>query len=136
MKLKLKNEERREAVKKSNRKNRAEKRGMSDATLKYPTIKDLRWRVDVSISTSSMARTMNPLVVCHITNIIQTSFKSSNNIHKQLMEMTLSDGRVWTFEVPQDKFHELRYNVAKVLQEVEQLDKLPILKIKTSAGNL
>ena len=55
---------------------------------------------------------------------------------KQLMEMTLSDGRVWTFEVPQDKFHELRYSVAKVLQDVEQLDKLPILKIKTAAGNL
>lgn len=52
------------------------------------------------------------------------------------MEMTLSDGRVWTFEVPQDKFHELRYSVAKVLQDMEQLDKLPILKIKTAAGNL
>ena len=51
--------------------------------------------------------------------------------YAQLMEMTLSDGRVWTFEVPQDRFHELRFNVAKVLQEVEQLDKLPILKIKT-----
>lgn len=52
-------------------------------------------------------------------------------VYAQLMEMTLSDGRVWTFEVPQDRFHELRFNVAKVLQEVEQLDKLPILKIKT-----
>lgn len=47
------------------------------------------------------------------------------------MEITLSDGAVWTFEVPQDKFHDLRYNVAKVLQEVQQISQLPILKIKT-----
>ena len=40
---------------------------MSD--LKYPTIKDVRWRVDVSISTSGMARTMSPLVVCSPTGL-------------------------------------------------------------------
>jgi hypothetical protein len=78
--------------------------------IRYPGIVDVKWRVDVSISTSAMARTMTPLV---------------------LMQVTLSDGAVWTFEVPHDKFHELRYNVARVLHDIEQIDQLPILKIKT-----
>ena len=29
-------------------------------------------------------------------------------------QMTLSDGRIKTFDVPFEQFHQLRYNVAKV----------------------
>ena len=47
------------------------------------------------------------------------------------MEIELSDGAVWAFEVPQDKFHELRFAVARCLNDVEQLEKLPILKIRS-----
>lgn len=71
--------------------------------------------------------------------------------------MTLSDGNIKTFEVPIDKFNELRYNVAKVgadgcvvgcdvwalavharmtlccrrqvLQEMTQLERHPVLKL-------
>lgn len=45
------------------------------------------------------------------------------------MEMTTSDGKVKTFEVSHDKFHELRFNVARVLKEVQDLEQLQILKI-------
>ncbi|XP_071087895.1 COMM domain-containing protein 5-like isoform X2 [Haliotis cracherodii] len=47
-----------------------------------------------------------------------------------MMEMTLSNGRIHTFEVPVSKFHELRYNVAYVLKEMEDLEKRSILKIQ------
>ena len=33
---------------------------------------------------------------------------------RRTAQMTLSDGNIKTFEVPIDKFNELRYNVAKV----------------------
>ncbi|KAH3759570.1 glutamate receptor 3 [Pelomyxa schiedti] len=76
--------------------------------VRYPALVDLKWRVDVTISTSSMSRSLAPYV---------------------LMEMTTSDGRIKTFEVPHDKFHELRYNVARVLKEMQDLEQLQILKI-------
>ena len=33
-----------------------------------------------------------------------------------LLQLRLSDGRITTFEVPVDKFHQLRYNTAFVLK--------------------
>lgn len=45
------------------------------------------------------------------------------------MEVTTSDGRIKTFELSIEKFHELRYNVAKVLKDMEDLEQIPILKI-------
>lgn len=67
-----------------------------------------------------------------------------------LLEMTLSDGSIKTFEVgvwssnspwcgmwwpvslqvPVSRFHELRYNVAFVLKEMEDLEKRSILKLE------
>jgi hypothetical protein len=44
-----------------------------------------------------------------------------------LLEMTLSDGSIKTFEVSISKFHELRYNVAYVLKEIDDLEKRKIL---------
>lgn len=45
------------------------------------------------------------------------------------MEATSSDGQIRTFELSLEKFHELRYNVAKVLKDMEDLEQIPILKI-------
>lgn len=74
-----------------------------------PTIDDLKWRVDVAISTSSLARALQPSV---------------------LMQMKLSDGGFHRFEVPVSKFQELRYNVALILKEMNDLEKRSILKIQ------
>lgn len=76
---------------------------------RLPQLDNLKWRVDVGISTSVLNRVLEPTV---------------------LMEMALSDGNIHTFEVPVSKFHELRYNVAFVLKEMEDLEKRNILKIK------
>ncbi|XP_056157531.1 COMM domain-containing protein 5 [Lampris incognitus] len=74
-----------------------------------PTIEDFRWRVDVAISTSSLARALQPSI---------------------LMQMKLSDGSSQRFEVPASKFQELRYNVALILKEMIDLEKRSILKIQ------
>jgi hypothetical protein len=65
----------------------------NDNRVRFPRLDALRWRVDVSISSSSLSRVMQPAI---------------------LMEMTLGDGTIRTFEVPVDQFHDLRFNVAKV----------------------
>ncbi|CAK6969324.1 COMM domain-containing protein 5 [Scomber scombrus] len=74
-----------------------------------PTLDQLKWRVDVAISTSSLARALQPSV---------------------LMQMKLSDGSFHRFEVPVTKFQELRYNVAMILKEMNALEKRSILKIQ------
>ncbi|XP_051275061.1 COMM domain-containing protein 5 [Dicentrarchus labrax] len=74
-----------------------------------PTVEDFKWRVDVAISTSSLARALQPSV---------------------LMQMKLSDGSFHRFEVPVSKFQELRYNVALILKEMNDLEKRSILQIQ------
>ncbi|EDQ89925.1 uncharacterized protein MONBRDRAFT_2798, partial [Monosiga brevicollis MX1] len=56
---------------------------------------DVQWRVDVAVSTSSMKRSLVPTV---------------------LMQLTLSDGTLRTFEAPVNQFHKLRYTAAAMLK--------------------
>jgi len=72
------------------------------------TLESIKWRVDVAISTSVLNRVLQPTIT---------------------MELILDNGKVHHFEVPVSKFHELRYNVASVLKEMEDLEKRSILKI-------
>ncbi|XP_050757615.1 COMM domain-containing protein 5 [Gymnogyps californianus] len=76
---------------------------------RLPSVQDFKWRVDVAISTSSLARALQPSI---------------------LMMMKLSDGTAHRFEVPLAKFQELRYNVALILKEMNDLEKRSILKIQ------
>ncbi|NXD54071.1 COMD5 protein, partial [Corvus moneduloides] len=76
---------------------------------RLPSIRDFKWRVDVAISTSSLARALQPSI---------------------LMMMKLSDGTAHRFELPVAKFQELRYNVALILKEMNDLEKRSILKIQ------
>ncbi|XP_067160333.1 COMM domain-containing protein 5 isoform X2 [Apteryx mantelli] len=76
---------------------------------RLPGVQDFKWRVDVAISTSSLARALQPSI---------------------LMLLKLSDGTAHRFEVPVAKFQELRYNVALILKEMNDLEKRSILKIQ------
>ncbi|NWQ85248.1 COMD5 protein, partial [Burhinus bistriatus] len=76
---------------------------------RLPNVQDFKWRVDVAISTSSLARALQPSI---------------------LMMMKLSDGTAHRFEVSVAKFQELRYNVALILKEMNDLEKRSILKIQ------
>uniref|UniRef100_UPI00398F40A2 COMM domain-containing protein 5 isoform X1 n=2 Tax=Pristiophorus japonicus TaxID=55135 RepID=UPI00398F40A2 len=76
---------------------------------RLPSLQDFRWRVDVAISSSSLTRALQPSI---------------------LMQLKLSDGEAHRFEVPVAKFQELRYNVALILKEMNDLEKRSILKIQ------
>ena len=46
------------------------------------------------------------------------------------IELNLTDGTKQKFEVNALKFHQLRYYVAKVLKDMQDLENLAILKIE------
>ncbi|XP_015716279.1 COMM domain-containing protein 5 [Coturnix japonica] len=91
-----------------NRRPASEGTALMQAT-RLPSVQDFKWRVDVAISTSSLARALQPSI---------------------LMLMKLSDGTAHRFEVPVAKFQELRYNVALILKEMNDLEKRSVLKIQ------
>lgn len=76
----------------------------------------LSWRVDVSISTSSLSRTLEPSVI---------------------LSMRLSDdgdhdsNRLVSFELSLASFHLLRFNVAIVLKEMDDLLNRQVFKLTT-----
>jgi len=76
---------------------------------RLPSLEQLDWRVDVTISTG----VLNRVLVRGVT-----------------MDMALSDGNIHNFEMSVAKFQDLRFQVASVLNEMERLEKRSILKIK------
>ena len=76
---------------------------------RLPQLEQLKWRVDVAISTSVLNRVLEPSII---------------------MDMTFSTGTTKVFEVPVTQFHQLRYCVAYVLKQMEGLEKRSILKIQ------
>mmetsp|Transcript_3762 Transcript_3762/g.5838 ORF Transcript_3762/g.5838 Transcript_3762/m.5838 type:complete len:240 (-) Transcript_3762:151-870(-) len=76
--------------------------------IRFPRLEKLRWRVDVIISSGSLSRVLRPVV---------------------LMQMVLSNSVIKTFEVSIDQFNQLRYGVAKVLNDMQTLERHPIMRI-------
>jgi len=74
----------------------------------FPRIADVKWRVDVTISTSSLERVMRPSV---------------------MLQLTLTDGRVATFEMPMEQLHKLRYSLARVLRTMQDVERNPIMRL-------
>lgn len=74
----------------------------------FSKLQKLRWRIDVTISSGSLSRVMRPSI---------------------LMQLILSDGSIKTFEVSVEQFNQLRYGVAKVLHDMQSLERHPIMKI-------
>lgn len=69
-----------------------------------PCISNVSWRVDVTISTTTLSRVFQPSIT---------------------LQMTLSDGRIRTFECSVKKFQELRYNIAKVYKDMMDVESHP-----------
>jgi len=76
--------------------------------IRCPRLERLRWRVDVVISSGSLSRVMRPTI---------------------LMQMILSNRVIKTFEVSVEQFNQLRFGVAKVLNDMQQLERHPIMRI-------
>jgi len=73
------------------------------------SVDSVRWRVDVTISSSAQNRVMRPAV---------------------LMQLQLSDGACELFDVPLEHFHALRYSCAKALSEMGAIEGHPVLRIQ------
>ena len=75
----------------------------------FPGLSTVRWRVDITISSSVLSRVLEP-------NLI--------------MEFVLSDGQRVTFELSVSKFHKLRFTVASLLKEMDLLNnKMASIKL-------
>eukprot|EP00667_Euglena_gracilis_P027125 EG_transcript_33293 len=68
----------------------------------YPGLADLRWRVDVTISTGVLQRAFVPTV---------------------LAELTLTDGTIHTFELTVEQLQQFRFQVANALKDMLYLEK-------------
>ena len=75
----------------------------------FPKISSFRWRVDVVISSGSLSRVMRPNIV---------------------MQLALSDGRIILFDVSIQQFNQLRYGVAKMLQNMSNLERHPMMRME------
>jgi len=87
--------------------------------IRFPSLASLKWRVDVVISSSFAARVLTPVILMEVETKGERGFEDRDN----------KEGGKKTFEIPVEKFHELRYHVAKVLKDMEELEQHPILKI-------
>lgn len=79
--------------------------------IQFPKLQTLRYRVDVTVSSGSLSRIMRPNI---------------------LFQMIMKNGSIKTFEVSIAQFHQLRYNVAKALNDIHTLDRHPIIKVVKS----
>lgn len=81
---------------------------LQEHRVRFPRLDGLTWRVDVTISTSRVAKALKPTI---------------------LMQMVLSNGSIKTMEVPLDQFHQLRFNVASALKDMKKISRHPIMRI-------
>jgi hypothetical protein len=83
-------------------------RGLLAMRPQYNKIKMFQWRIDVSISTSALCRTLEPAII---------------------VKIKLSDGSIKVFEMSIKKFHLLRFNIATILKEIEDLEGRQMFKL-------
>ena len=76
--------------------------------VKPPSLTKLRWRLDVIISTGSLNRVFVP---------------------QFLMEMRLSNGSIKSFYMTADQVQGLRFQVAKVLRAMQEVERHPIMRL-------
>lgn len=81
-----------------------------NSRISFPRLQKLRWRVDVAISTGSLSRVMRPCIV---------------------MQLILDNKNIKTFEVSIDQFNQLRHSVAKILLDMQTIERHPIMKLVT-----
>mmetsp|Transcript_3765 Transcript_3765/g.5565 ORF Transcript_3765/g.5565 Transcript_3765/m.5565 type:complete len:237 (+) Transcript_3765:10-720(+) len=75
----------------------------------FNSIVDVRWRVDVAISSSAMTSIFKPYL---------------------LMQLQLSSGKIVMFETTIEQFHKLRLSTASLLNQMYQLSSTMIMNIQ------
>jgi len=46
-----------------------------------------------------------------------------------MVELSLSDGSIKTFEMDVDQFQKLRYDTARLLRQMQEIERHPIMRI-------
>eukprot|EP01028_Stygiella_incarcerata_P013611 TRINITY_DN82859_c0_g1_i1.p1 TRINITY_DN82859_c0_g1~~TRINITY_DN82859_c0_g1_i1.p1 ORF type:complete len:296 (+),score=73.29 TRINITY_DN82859_c0_g1_i1:715-1602(+) len=77
--------------------------------IRLPNVINFRWRIDVTISNSVLSRVLRPYI---------------------LMEFLLSNGERKVVEASVDTFENLRYNVARALKDMQDLEEHPMIASK------
>ena len=75
-------------------------------------LKDVSWRLDVAISSSSIGKVMEPQIN---------------------MDLTLANGENKEISLTQDKFQQLRFSVASMLKQMELLVKKKVFRTQDSS---
>ena len=75
----------------------------------FQTVINVRWRIDVTISTSVMSRVFKPVL---------------------MLQLELSNGVVRTMEVSLQQFHELRLACATAMNDMITVSNHPVMLIK------
>ena len=74
----------------------------------FPTkLRDVSWRLDVAISSSSIGKVMEPQIN---------------------MDLSLTNGENKEISLTQDKFQQLRFSVASMLKQMELLEKKKVFR--------
>eukprot|EP01138_Halocafeteria_seosinensis_P016332 gb/GECG01016663.1/.p1 GENE.gb/GECG01016663.1/~~gb/GECG01016663.1/.p1 ORF type:complete len:220 (+),score=22.68 gb/GECG01016663.1/:1-660(+) len=74
----------------------------------FSRVKDVRWRLDVVISTDAAKKVLRPSI---------------------LLEFTIGDGKLVRTNLSMQQFHHLRYTTAKTLKEMEIVREHPLMKL-------
>jgi hypothetical protein len=74
-----------------------------------PSLVDVAWRTDVAIASDGMARVLQPSI---------------------LMSVATSDGEKRTFACSPEAIEQLRFGIASLLADMNQVESLQILKVK------
>ncbi|KAK0182994.1 hypothetical protein PV327_001073 [Microctonus hyperodae] len=75
--------------------------GLTERIKFFPKLKSCRWRIDVTISSSSLSRVLEPTI---------------------LMEWNLNTGERYLFEMNLTKFHLMRHTIASLLLKMQEID--------------
>ncbi|XP_043268078.1 COMM domain-containing protein 5 [Venturia canescens] len=85
---------------------------LSETTRMFPRVKKFLWRIDITISSSSLSRILKPVI---------------------LMEWILSTGERKIFELSLAKFHLLRHTLASLLLKMQEMENTNMMKsVQTS----
>ena len=82
--------------------------------IRFPQLTKFRWRIDITISSGQLSRIMRPSL---------------------LVQMILSNGEIKRFEISLEQFNQLRYGVARVLKDMQLIERHPIVRIVTDHEN-
>lgn len=108
----------------------------SKHNLCFPSVSDMKWRVDITISSRFVLLFYLQLKIMHHYSKLSLSLCfCSSTLSRVLepnivMELELSDGQKVTFELSVSKFHKLRYTVASILKDMDAMNnKMSAVKI-------